>query len=764
MNKTKILVVEDESIVAEDIKQVLKKLGYSVVGTVSEGELAVEFALNERPDVVLMDIVLKGEKTGIEIAKKMLDLNIPVIYLTAYADEITLNKAKQTAPYGFILKPFEEQTLKSTIEMALYKHSMEQKLREKELWFSTTLMSIGDGVIATDIESKIILMNPVAEKFTGWTQEEAYGEPLDKVFNLVNEKGEKISPDIERVFKTGEVMGLLDNTFLVSKQGIMIPVDDSIAPIKDKFMGIIGAVIVFHDIVERKLVERALKESEERYRSLFEESHDAIFITTRSGNFVLVNQSALNLFNYKKDEIIKLNLRDLFVNKEQWDEFKFQMEHSGSVKDFEVELYNKKKGVLYCMLTGSIRKDDEGELHGYQGIIRDITEKKKSDAEKEKIKAQLLQAQKMEAIGVLAGGVAHDFNNILTIIQGNLDLALMRIEDYDDPELIRDLKASHEASVRAADLTSQLLLFSRKQPMRFANEDLNQIIEDMLKMLHRLIGEDVSIKTDLAEDLYSARIDRGSIEQLIMNLVVNARDAMPEGGEVTIKTVNSNGDEIPKDKRKYHLYVKLSLSDNGQGIEENILNDIFNPFFTTKGPGKGTGLGLSVVFGIVQQHNGWIDVNSEPGKGTVFSVYLPVENKGKKSKQKSAKKAVLPKGEGQLVLVIEDEEGVRKFISEVLVKSQYNVIQAKTIEFAEAIIKEQHRDINLILCDVVLPDGIGLKLLENPILQKKPIPMIFCSGYTGTRSRWETIKNRGIPFLQKPFTVEELLAKVNEVL
>jgi len=764
MADARILVVEDEGIVAEDLSQVLERLGYKVADIIAEGEKVLDRARELNPDLVLMDIVLKGEKSGIDVAGELSRENIPVIYVTAHADEATLEKAKRTGPFGFILKPFEEQALKSTIEMALYKHSMEKKLREKEVWFSTTVMSIGDGIIATDTESRITLMNTVAEKLTGWSREEAEGQPLASVFDLLDESGRKISVDLSETLSSGRITGLPAETFLLSRQGRKIPVDDSIAPIKDKVLGIVGAVVVFHDIIERKRAEKELRASEERYRNLFEESHDAIYLTRDSGEFILVNQPAVDLFKYTKEELLCMNLGNLFVDQARWDDFQGQMRDRGAVRDFEVSLYSRDKKELFCILSASSRLDTDGKLMGYQGIVRDVTEKRESEIENEKIRAQLMQAQKMEAIGVLAGGVAHDFNNILTVIQGNLDLALMRIEDNSDSELSSDLEAAHEASLRAADLTSQLLLFSRKQPMRFIQENLNTVIGDMLKMLHRLIGEDVSIKTDLAPDLKNARIDRGSIEQLVMNLVVNARDAMPEGGEISIRTANAEAETVPLHERKFSDYIMFSVSDTGIGIDEDIIEHIFNPFFTTKGAGKGTGLGLSVVYGIVQQHGGWINVNSDYGRGAEFTVYIPVTLQDVSMGQTGNDPHKGKEGSGELILVVEDEAGVREFVSAVLKKSGYSVVEAATAADAQQIIKNNQKKISLILCDVVLPDGSGLQLLDIPVLRKKKIPVVFSSGYTGERSRWESITDKGIPFLQKPFTVDELLIQVQKAL
>ncbi|MBW1740452.1 MAG: PAS domain S-box protein, partial [Deltaproteobacteria bacterium] len=408
MAKTQILVVEDKGIVAEDIQRSLQALGYGVSGVASSGEEAIKKAEETRPDLVLMDIMLQGELDGIEAADQIRSrFNIPIIYLTAYADDKTLERAKITEPFGYIIKPFEDRELHTTVEMALYKHEMETKLKEREEWLFTTLASIGDAVIATGTTGSVTFMNAVAQSLTGWKQEDAEGKPLKEVFHIINEKTRKLVEDpVTKVLREGVIVGLANHTVLIAKDGTETPIDDSGAPVRDDKGNIMGVVLVFRDITERRKAEEALRESEERYRTLFEQSRDAIYITTREGKFVDANQSMLDLFGYSREELIDLNALTIYVNPDDRSRFQQEIEQKGFVRDYEVKFRKKGGAEMTCLLTATVRRAHDGDILGYQGIIRDITDRKR-------LEAQLLQAQKMEAIGTLAGGIAHDFNNLL---------------------------------------------------------------------------------------------------------------------------------------------------------------------------------------------------------------------------------------------------------------------------------------------------------------------------------------------------------------
>jgi len=398
-------------------------------------------------------------------------------------------------------------------------------------------------------------------------------------------------------------------------------------------------------------------------------------------------------------------------------------------------------------------------------LEREITQRKKAEEEKKKLQTQLLQAGKLEAIGTLAGGVAHDFNNLLTAILGYTDLCMMRVDEADP--LYRDLKQIRIASSRAADLTRQLLAFSRKQPITLSPVNLTETVENLSKMLQRLIGEDIVIETNLTPDLWTIEADETQIEQVIMNLAVNAKDAMLKGGRLTIKTENILVDEAylnTHHEARPGRFVCLSLRDSGVGIDKEIIKHIFEPFFTTREVGKGTGLGLSVVYGIVKQHQGWINVYSEVNQGSVFKVYLPASSGKAKTKLEEILSLKDLQGSREKILLVEDEENVLKFTSKALQENGYIVFEAKSIKEAHRIFEKEKGDFNLIFSDVVLPDGSGLELVEELLSRKPNLPVLLSSGYPDMKSQWPLIKKKGFPFLEKPYSLSTLLRVIKEAI
>jgi two-component system, cell cycle sensor histidine kinase and response regulator CckA len=390
---------------------------------------------------------------------------------------------------------------------------------------------------------------------------------------------------------------------------------------------------------------------------------------------------------------------------------------------------------------------------------------KRIEEEKRKIESQLFQSRKMEAIGRLTGGVAHDFNNILTAIRGYTDLAIRHAEP--GSSLFGDLTEVQSAVDRAAGLTRQLLLFSRCQPMEFEPVDVNQSIRNLLGMLRRILGEDVRVVYELSPEPLVVLADPTSVEQMLMNLVVNGRDAMPDGGTIRIRTepvslrsadVRSMPDGRPG------RFVRLSVSDTGSGMDASVLEHIFEPFFTTKDIGMGSGLGLSVVYGIIQQHKGWILVDSRPGGGSDFHAYLPRSDAHPKSHAPDGPVPEAFKGRGERILLIEDEESVRVFSQRSLEDNGYRVYAASGEKEAMDLFTAQQGDFHLIFSDVVLPNTTGIKLIEKMTSLNPGLRVLFSSGYTDTKSQWEIIKEKGYPFLQKPYSLNHLLTTVHEAL
>ncbi len=431
-------------------------------------------------------------------------------------------------------------------------------------------------------------------------------------------------------------------------------------------------------------------------------------------------------------------------------------------------------------LTGESQQFEDGsELLGYYySVIAyqagpkqcavtfiDVTERKKAEAEREALQEQLLQAQKMESIGRLAGGVAHDFNNVLVPIIGYVDLAMMSLSP--DEKLYVNLQRVREAAERAAGLTRQILAFSRKQVLEMRVLDLNAVVSDFEKMIQRLIGEDIALATFLEPALGRIEADPGQLEQVLLNLAVNARDAMPTGGKLALETANVYLDDayVQKyaDSQPPGHYVMLAVSDTGYGMSPEIKRNIFEPFFTTKEQGKGTGLGLATVFGIVKQHRGNIWVYSEPGSGTTFKIYLPRVEAPAKISETTALEPESVYGT-ETILVVEDEVMVRQLVCETLAAFGYQVIEAKSAADGLRLAMETTSPLHLLLTDVIMPEINGRQLYQKLAGIRPEIKVLYMSGYTDNVIVHHGILDEGINFLQKPFSVQSLTRKVKQVL
>ncbi len=519
------------------------------------------------------------------------------------------------------------------------------------------------------------------------------------------------------------------------------------------------------DITERKRIEEELRESERRFKDLFDYAPVGYHEIDVEGRIVNVNKKELEMLGYDYGEMVGQFLWNFVL--EEGTSRQNVLEKLAGIKppgeSFE-RIYKKKDGSpLPVLIKDSILRDQEWKIIGIRSTIQDITELKKKEQEISSLQEQLRQAQKMEAIGRLAGGIAHDFNNILSVIKGSAQLSLMDLREGDP--LYSNLKEIERSADRASALTRQLLAFSRKQIMEMRVIDLNDLIRNFEKMLRRMLGEDIELLTYLSEPLGRVKADPGQIEQVIMNLVVNARDAMPRGGKLTIETANVGLDE---EYARRHIgvrpgpYVMLSITDTGVGMTKEVQERIFEPFFTTKEMGRGTGLGLSTVYGIVKQSGGNIWVYSEPGKGTTFKIYLP-RVEAEVSEVRREVEGEVPRG-SETLLVIEDEETVRKLAVRLLKRQGYNVLEAPDGGKA-FILCEKYRDpIHLILTDVVMPGMSGRELAERLKRIHPEARVLYMSGYTDNSIIHHGVLEEGIDFIQKPFTFENLLRKVREVL
>ncbi len=513
------------------------------------------------------------------------------------------------------------------------------------------------------------------------------------------------------------------------------------------------------EVKERLQAEKSRYESEERYRQFFEEDLTGDYISTADGRLIACNPAFLKIFGFtSREEALATNVVSLYPDPADRQKFLNLLKEKQKLEYHQMELRRRDGRTVYIIANMAGKFDEKGNLTEIKGYLFDNTQQKL-------LEEQFRQAQKMEAIGRLAGGVAHDFNNLLTIINGYSDLILHRLPA--DDALIKDIKQIKQAGEKASRLTNQLLAFSRRQLLQPKLINLNTIVMDINKMLRRLIGEDIELILILDPNLGVIKADPGQIEQVIMNLAVNARDAMPNGGKLTIETANTL---LEKDYLHKNIpvqpagnYVTLSVTDTGKGMDEETLGHIFEPFFTTKEHGKGTGLGLSTVYGIVKQSEGFIWVDSEMGKGSTFKIYFP--RIWEQISQVSAPPRTNKSLEGkETILLVEDEQMVRELATRILTEKGYQVLQASRGETALEISKNYGQTIDLMITDIVMP-GISGKKLAAEIKKDRPnLKVLYISGYTNEIPTHQNFIEEQLDFLQKPFLPEKFLSQVREIL
>lgn len=635
----RVLVVEDEALIAEEIKERLTRLDFHVVGIEAYGERALERIDELRPDLVMMDIRLKGAMDGIEVARRMrAEHDLPVVYLTAHSDEATLQRAKDTAPLGYVLKPLQERELQIAVEMALHRHGLERRLRESELRHAATLTSIGDGVVATGPDGRVTMLNPVAEELTGWSSSQARDRAADEVFVVMDQDTQSRLPDpIDTALRTGQIMRLGDRAAIVSRTGELIPIDDSVAPIRDASGRVLGAVVVFRDARDRRRAEAAVREAEQQVR----------------------------------------------------------------------------------------------------------------------------QSQKMESIGRMAASVAHDFNNILTVVASCCELLRRRGDLHADADqLVQEIA---KAAERANTFTRQLLAVGRRHPVDPRNLDLNGLLVALQPTLRRLLRRGIDLRLDLDPSLGELTADPGHIEQIMLNLVGNADDAMPNGGRLTIATARV--DSPPHVQHQHGPWVQLTVSDTGVGMDEATRLRVFEPFFSTKQRGRGSGMGLATVHGLVTQAGGLIQVDSTPGAGTSFRIYLP----GATPPRSDPAAAATPTGKlpdappgppaapggDECLLVVEADAMLCKVVVRTLTRLGYQVMAAGSGAEAHRMLAEPGGEVALLVTN----PAFAAIAAGRPGL---PVLVLACCGEQ-EQSTPAGVEGR-ISWLQKPFHPDDLARAVRAAL
>jgi len=606
------------------------------------------------------------------------------------------------------------------------------------------------AVVEWDLEFRVVSWNPAAEKIFGYSREEAVGNRGS--FIVPSQWHSQVDQVWEMLLKQKGGSRSTNNN--VTKDGRTISCEWYNTPLVDESGKVIGVASLVQDVTER---ERA----EAKFRGLLESAPDAMVVTDREGRIVLVNAQTERLFEYKRDELLSQRIEMLMPARyrDSHPIRRTEFAENPSVREMgkRLELMGLRKDGTEFPIEVSLSplETEQGML--ISSGIRDISERVA-------LEERLRQSQKMEAVGRLAGGIAHDFNNLLTIILGYSQILKDGLQS--EGRLADSTGQIKSAAERAAGITRQLLAFSRKQVLSPRVINLNDIVLNLDSMLRRLIGEDIEVLTVPATDLGTVKADPGQIEQVVMNLALNSRDAMPRGGKLTLETSNAVLDETYARERQPvepGRYVMLAVSDTGTGMSAETLTRIFEPFYTTKEVGKGTGLGLSMVYGIVKQSGGYIWVYSEPNQGTTFKIYLPrvdqpVEEAGAEKHTSSVSRGT------ETILLVEDDPQLRELSSSVLKHCGYNVLVAATPEEGIAISEANHHDLRLLVTDVVMPRINGRQLAERIQKVCPRIRVLYISGYTDNAIVHYGVLDPGLWFLPKPFTLSALVAKVREVL
>ncbi|MHC1743633.1 MAG: response regulator [Syntrophobacteraceae bacterium] len=767
MKPTRILIVEDEVIVALDIQDRLADLGYAVAGVADRGKEALELAAATRPDLVLMDIRLKGEMDGITAAEEIRQRwRIPVIFLTAFSEDSTLQRAKLSEPFGYLIKPFEDREIQAAIEMALYKHEAEGRLRESERRYATTLTSIGDGVIATDPMGGVTFMNPVAERLTGWPRDEAYGRPLAEIFRIANEQtGQAVEDPVTTVLRECRTVGLANHTILIRRDGGEVPIDDCAAPILDDFGKLAGTVLVFQDVTDRRAKAAALRESEERLRLALTAADQGMYDLNVQTGEAVVSPEYARMLGYDPELFRETTAawHDRLHPEDREQGYQVYLDYiEGRRDEYRLELRQQTESGdwKWILSLGKIVEwDKDGKPLRMLGTLTDITQRKEIESDRLEMERRLLHAQKLESLGVLAGGIAHDFNNLLMAILGYADLALLEVSPVSParPRIQEIINASH----RAADLCRQMLAYSGKGKFVIEHLRLDEVIHEMIHMLKTCISKKALLNLNLAKDLPCIEGDPAQIRQVLMNLVINASEAIGErSGVVTISTGARHCDAeylretFLDDSLPEGLYVSLEVSDTGCGMDKETQARIFEPFFTTKFTGRG--LGMSAVLGIVRGHRGALKVYSEPGKGTTFRLLFPASfQEGEALAVDAVESGEEWCGSGT-VLLVDDEETILGIGRLMLERLGFSVITAVDGKEAVEIYRFRSKEIAMVLLDLTMPRMNGEDAFRELRRIDPGVRVILSSGYSEQEIAARFAGKGLAGFIQKPYQLERL--------
>jgi two-component system, cell cycle sensor histidine kinase and response regulator CckA len=619
---------------------------------------------------------------------------------------------------------------------------------------ASIVTSTSDAIISETLEGKITSWNSGAEAIYGYQAKEMIGQSVACL--IPPDRSSEFSEILEKTTKPAQTIHL--DTVRLRKDGSRVDVSLTVSPIRNRIGGVIGISVIGHDITERKRAEEQVRKASRYTRRLIEASPDPLLTISPDGKITDANFATETVTGLSRERLIGSDFCNYFTEPEQARKAYEHVFEQETVRDYPLAIRDIFGRLTHVLYNASVFRNEAGEVEGVFAVARDISERRI-------LEEQLLQAQKLEAIGQFAGGIAHDFNNLMSVILGYAGLIQERLSP--GHALMQPVEHIRRAADRASGVTRRLLAFSRKQVMRPKLFSINDLVAEVSKMLARFLGENIEVLLKLSPDLARVKADPVQIEQVLMNLAVNARDAMPTGGTLTIATENV---ELDHDYQKLHApivpgsYVMFSVSDTGIGMSEETRSHLFEPFFTTKGMGEGTGLGLSIVYGVVKQSGGNIWVHSEEGQGTIFKVYLPAHAAAEEMELKPEPQMKPPIDAGTILLV-EDEAALAELAQEVLEREGYAVMSAGTAEEALQLARSHPGPVQLLLTDVILRGRTdGIDLAAQLTKERPEIKVLFMSGYSDALTSSGRRFDPHLVLLEKPFSPASLCAKVSEVL
>ncbi|MFN2367245.1 MAG: PAS domain S-box protein, partial [Desulfurivibrionaceae bacterium] len=646
-------------------------------------------------------------------------------------------------------EPGREQIILLAFEDITERRQLEELMEESEMRYRRVFETASDGIVLLEkSQGHIVHANQAVEKLLGYTEADYLGKKLADI---------GVPLDLSDF---PAIMANLGRSGILNYEDVMVKSRDGRDMAADIYM-VDRAKLAqcnIRDVSERQRIKQILEEERKFIANALNTLSDIFFVVDLEGKFIRWNRTMNAVTGYSDAEIVLMQAGDCFENSDAG-RVAAAMEtaaREGSAI-FQARLSTKDGSKIPYEFNAALLWDTQGRPIGISSVGRDISER-------EKLEGQLRQAQKMEAVGTLAGGIAHDFNNILSVIMGYGEMVMERLPA--DSPARKDMREVLTAADRAENLTKRLLIFTRKEPVEVKLLDINGLIRDLRKMLERMISESIEFHLDLADQPLTVPADAGMIEQVLMNLVTNARDALPAGGRLTIATslaIIDDGDVVADENARPGRYARITVSDTGHGMDAETRARIFEPFFTTKGVGEGTGLGLAISYGIIKQHDGYIKVYSEPGQGTEFNIYLPVNETGAAPGRETTFSASV-RGGNETILVAEDDEALRELSGRVLESFGYKVIPAVDGEDALVKFKENRERISLLLLDMVMPKKNGKEVVEAIMKISPGTKVIFSSGYTMDVITHKELEEAGFAFIHKPYQAKELARKVRQAL